>query len=70
MTPKKVHDQQKIIIEGENQLFASEDYDHVSDLVQEGSLIKFELTYLFQFIYMNAYLCILKTSLICHNLFI
>ena len=48
LTSIEAHDQQEIFIEDENQLFASKDYDQVSDLVQEGNLIQFEL-YFFQF---------------------
>ena len=41
MTPAQAHDQYERTIEENDQVFASEDYDRVSDLVQEGNLIQF-----------------------------
>jgi len=39
LTLAQAHDQSETTIEDNDQLFASDDYNRVSDLIQEGNLI-------------------------------
>ena len=47
LTPIGGHDQHEIFIEDESQLIASEDYERVFDLVQEGNLCRSICSFLY-----------------------